>query len=101
MASEDQGTMKSSSGMTGTSHEAVDRAAAGAHQLVDKVAPAVDKVQSTLSGASEAVSSGMAGFEDARQRWMESCRTCVTQHPLTSIALAAALGYVLSCLRRR
>jgi ElaB/YqjD/DUF883 family membrane-anchored ribosome-binding protein len=73
---------------------AVDRAGRSAHQLAgrtaEKAAPAIDRLR--------------AGVEDlatVQERWIESSRTCVRDHPLVSLGLAVAAGMLLRRLMQR
>jgi len=69
----------------------VDRIASGAHQAVDKIAGAAGQAAETI---------GVKGdqLKHAQVRAMEQCRGYVRDHPVTSLGIAIAAGFVLSRL---
>jgi ElaB/YqjD/DUF883 family membrane-anchored ribosome-binding protein len=69
----------------------VDRIASGAHQAVDKIAGAAGHAADTL---------GVRGaqLKNAQVRAMEQCRGYVREHPVASLGIAAAAGFLLSRL---
>jgi ElaB/YqjD/DUF883 family membrane-anchored ribosome-binding protein len=71
----------------------VDRFASGTHRAVDKIADAAAQAVNTL---------GVKGEElkGAQVRVMDACRSSVREHPVTSLAIALAAGFVLSRLLR-
>jgi ElaB/YqjD/DUF883 family membrane-anchored ribosome-binding protein len=72
---------------------AVDRIAAGAHQAVDKMAGAATQAAETL---------GVKGkqLKNAQVRLIEDCAGYVRDHPVTSLGIAVAAGFLLSRLLR-
>lgn len=83
----------------------LDRAVQGAHSMVDRVAdkagPAVDRMRDGLTSAGAALQNGVEELTEMQKRWVESSRSCVREHPLTSVGIAIAAGLVLSRLLRR
>lgn len=71
----------------------VDRIATGAHQAVDRLASAATSAANHLNVSGEEL---MA----AKERWAQTCSTYVKDHPLTSLGIAVAAGFVLSRLIR-
>jgi ElaB/YqjD/DUF883 family membrane-anchored ribosome-binding protein len=71
----------------------VDRFASGTHRAVDKIADAAAQAVNTL---------GVKGEElkGAQVRVMDACRSSVREHPVASLAIALAAGFVLSRLMR-
>ena len=72
---------------------AVERLTAGAHQ-------AVEKLMSVASATAETVAQKSEQLMDAQERLVEDCRVYVRQKPVTSVAIAAAVGYLMSRLMR-
>jgi ElaB/YqjD/DUF883 family membrane-anchored ribosome-binding protein len=70
---------------------AVERLASGAHRAVDKVAGAATQVVNTLGVKGEQLK-GVEG------RVMDACRGSVREHPVASLGIALAAGFVLSRL---
>lgn len=68
--------------------DAAQRLMRGAHAAVDQAAdrlgPAIDRLGAEMQAASETM--------DA---WVEDGRACVRRHPLSSVAIALAVGMVL------
>jgi ElaB/YqjD/DUF883 family membrane-anchored ribosome-binding protein len=69
----------------------VDRIALGAHQAVDKIAGAAGQAADTLVVKGEQL-------KNAQVRAMEQCRGYVRDHPVASLGIAVAAGYLLSRL---
>jgi ElaB/YqjD/DUF883 family membrane-anchored ribosome-binding protein len=72
---------------------AVDRIASGAHQAVDKVASAAGQAAETLGVKGEQL-------KNAQVQAMEQARSYVRDHPVTSLGIAVAAGFLLSRLLR-
>ena len=72
-------------------HPAVERFTAGAHQAVEKLMGAASATAETVTHRSEQLM-------DAQERLVEDCRTYVRQKPVTALAIAAGVGYLLSHL---
>jgi ElaB/YqjD/DUF883 family membrane-anchored ribosome-binding protein len=100
-------------GVTGTAKDTVNQAREGAHNTIDKMADAAaPAVESMAAGAHRTVEA-MAGaasratqtvgrkaeqFLNAEAQLVESSRTYVRDNPITSLAIALGIGYVLSRL---
>ena len=71
----------------------VDRMASGAHQAVDKLASVAAQAAETL---------GVKGdqLKNVQAQAMEQCRGYVRAHPVTSLGIAVAAGFLLSRLLR-
>lgn len=72
---------------------AVDRITAGAHQ-------AVEKLMTVASATADTVSQKSAQLMDAQERLVEEARGYVRQKPVTALAIAASVGYLMSRLMR-
>ena len=84
LASWEQPGSDSASGSASSARHPVERAREGAHQLVDRVADrAIDR-----AGAIEAV----------QERWLTDLRDKVDRQPITTVAVAAAVGVLLGRL---
>lgn len=70
---------------------AVERVASGAHQVVDRVAGVATRAAETLGVKGEQLKS-------AEKKLMEGAREYVNQHPVASLGIAMAAGYLLSRL---
>jgi len=77
--------------LASSAHPAVDRLAAGAHGAVDRLAEMADTTAERLSKQAEQLKA-------ARARASASCGSYVRENPLTSLGIAAAVGFVLSRL---
>ena len=74
-----------------TAHDTVDRVAA-------KAAPAVERLVSGAHSASGAVQQRARDAGDLGHEWADSLRATVRDHPLASIAVALAVGVLVSSL---
>jgi ElaB/YqjD/DUF883 family membrane-anchored ribosome-binding protein len=70
---------------------AVDRMAINAHELVDKVSGLAGLAAETLGARGEQLNRG-------QQKALGSAREYLHQHPLASLGIAMATGYILSRL---
>lgn len=70
-----------------------DRLSEGAHRMVDDAASRVGAIADRYS---EKVDELMEMKED----WLEAARTYVREHPVASLGIAVAAGYLLSALMR-
>jgi ElaB/YqjD/DUF883 family membrane-anchored ribosome-binding protein len=77
--------------LASTAHPAVDRLASGAHGAVDRLAEMADSTSARLSKQADQLNA-------ARMRVSANCGTYVRENPLTSLGIAAAVGFVLSRL---
>lgn len=77
--------------LAGNAHPAVDRLAAGAHGAVDRLAEMADSTAARLSKQADQLNA-------ARLRASANCGAYVRENPLTSLGIAAAVGFVLSRL---
>ena len=75
--------------MSNAGRPAVDRMAASAHEVVDKVSSVANHAVDTL---------GVKGdqLDAAEKRLVAGTSRYVQEHPVTSIGIAIAAGYVLS-----
>jgi ElaB/YqjD/DUF883 family membrane-anchored ribosome-binding protein len=69
----------------------VDRFASGTHSAVDRIAGAAAQAVNTLGAKGEEL-------KDVQARVMDACRSSVREHPVASIGIALAAGFVLSRL---
>ena len=69
----------------------VDRIASGAHQAVDKIAGAAGQAAENLGVSGEQL-------KNAQMQAMEQCRVYVRDHPVASLGIAIAAGFLLSRL---
>lgn len=76
-----------------TAHETVNRAARGAHETVDRLADAAERTAQRMSEKGEQ-------FSETRDRVMAQTRSYVQSHPIATIGIAVAAGFLLSRLLR-
>lgn len=85
--------------------DAMERAVQNVHAIIDRVAetagPAIDRLLSGVNNATETLQSSADDFGEMQERWIESLRGTVRDHPLASIAVAVAAGVLLSRLTAR
>ncbi|HEX7030210.1 MAG TPA: DUF883 C-terminal domain-containing protein [Gammaproteobacteria bacterium] len=74
-------------------HETVDRAARGVHDTVDRFADAANRTMEHMNERGEK-------FSETRDRMMAETRSYVQAHPIASIGIAVAAGFLLSRLMR-
>jgi ElaB/YqjD/DUF883 family membrane-anchored ribosome-binding protein len=72
---------------------AADRVASGAHDAVDRIAGTAGHAAETLGVKGEQL-------KNAQVRAMAQCRGYVREHPVTSLGIAVATGFLLSRLVR-
>jgi ElaB/YqjD/DUF883 family membrane-anchored ribosome-binding protein len=70
---------------------AMEQIASGAHQAIERIASAATQAAETLGVTGEQV-------KNAQAQALEQCRGYVRDHPLASLGMALAAGYVLSRL---
>ncbi len=75
-------------------HPTTERVAGVAHQTVDRLAE-------RAAHAEERVRQGTGRVEDYGRETVDSISRYVHEHPLASLGIAAAAGFVLSSLLRR
>jgi ElaB/YqjD/DUF883 family membrane-anchored ribosome-binding protein len=82
----------------------VERAAGSAHDAIDKVAekaaPRVRHLQNRLSNAGQRLHGRGDELSARSSEWAESARCTVREQPLTALAIAAAVGWLLGRLSR-
>lgn len=74
-------------------HETVDRAARGVHDTVDRFADAANRTV-------ERMNEGSGKFNETRDRLMAETRSYVQTHPIATIGIAVAAGFLLSRIMR-
>ncbi|PIL44589.1 hypothetical protein CR105_13850 [Massilia eurypsychrophila] len=81
-------------------HKSIDKAANAAQPVVDRLATSahagVDKLTGALSGAGATMDEKSRQLTEAAQRLTDSGREYVRTSPMTSLAVAAGVGYLLS-----
>jgi ElaB/YqjD/DUF883 family membrane-anchored ribosome-binding protein len=70
---------------------AVENLAAGAHCVIDKIV-------TVTAQATEVIGAKGEQLHEIQQQLVEDCRTYVRAKPVTAVAIALALGYILSSL---
>ncbi len=80
--------------------DASTRASAAAGRLSARAHDAVDRVSSAVEGAAQRFGERGEEWMERQDEMMESVRSYVRERPLVSLAMAAALGFILSRLAR-
>jgi ElaB/YqjD/DUF883 family membrane-anchored ribosome-binding protein len=75
--------------MVQSAHEAVDR-------FAEKAAPALEKIRTTMGSATEKLPMSKDELSAMQEEWVSSLRDTVREHPIASLAVAAAAGIVIS-----
>ena len=94
------------SGVPGSvSDPAIERVARSAHSAVDRVAgtasSAVERVRSGVQGAVSTVSEKVHDLSSTREVWVDNARERVRDHPLATVGVALAAGFLLAHWLRR
>lgn len=76
-----------------TAHDTVDRAARGAHDTVDRVADVASRTMDSLGERS-------GQLNETKDRMLAQTRAYVQMHPVATIGIAVAAGFLLSRLLR-
>lgn len=78
----------------------LDNIVRGAHDTVDRVAakavPAVERLVGGTQSASDALKQRARDAGDVGHEWTESLRATVREHPLAALAVAVAVGVLVS-----
>jgi ElaB/YqjD/DUF883 family membrane-anchored ribosome-binding protein len=77
-------------------HSAVDRAAGTATSAVDTATSAVSRVRSGVDDVMSTMGDKMSRLSSSREQWVDNCREGVREHPLATVGVALAAGYVLA-----
>ena len=90
---------------TGSHQQALtDRMAQGAHHTIDRLAeataPHLQRLEETVAGAGEKLKNQAHQARVTGDEWAESLRTTVRSNPLTAVAIAMAIGALISRIRR-
>lgn len=75
-------------------HAGIDRLSAGAHRTLDRV-------ESTAADAADQFDAKREEWSEAAGEWVDATRGYVREHPVASLALALAAGYLLSRVTAR
>ena len=83
---------------------AIERMARSAHSAVDRVAgtagSAVERVRTGVQGTVGTVTERMHDLRSNGEVWVDSARERVREHPLATIGVALAAGYLLARILR-
>jgi ElaB/YqjD/DUF883 family membrane-anchored ribosome-binding protein len=78
----------------------LDNAVRGVHDTVDRVAakvtPAIDQLVGGAHHVTDAAHQRARQLNETGVQWTNSLRVTVREHPLTSVAVALAAGYLVS-----
>lgn len=86
-----QSSLQGNAGKGNGETNPVERAASGAHETVDKIADATHQ-------AADAISEKGAQLQDLQEEWLENVRMYINDHPVQSVGIALAGGFLLSRL---
>jgi len=90
-------------------HEAVDKATHATHQVADKIADkgdqlndlaheTIDKVTQVTNQTADKIVDKGDQLKLAEQRLMKECTAYIRENPITSVSIAAGVGFLLSRL---
>ena len=79
--------------LSSAARPAVDRLTTGAHEAVDRIAGAANTAAEQITATGEQI-------KNAHARLTEECRVYVRANPLGAVAVAFAIGFVLSRFAR-
>ncbi|HEX5125781.1 MAG TPA: hypothetical protein VFW00_03495 [Rhodocyclaceae bacterium] len=85
------GAHKAIDKVSGAARPAVDRMASGAHQAVDRIADVATQAAETLSAKSDQL-------KDVQAKLLGQTRSYVSAHPIATLGIAVAAGFLLSRL---
>lgn len=74
--------------------ETLDKVSDFAHETAEKVASAASHAAETLGETGEQL-------KNAEKQLMKNCRAYISDHPMTSVGIAATFGFLLSRLLSR
>jgi ElaB/YqjD/DUF883 family membrane-anchored ribosome-binding protein len=77
--------------------EATDRAASAARETVDRLA---DTAAETVERVSDSASQYASRFAETRERLLEDARDYIAAHPLRTLSIAAAAGFLIGRMMR-
>jgi ElaB/YqjD/DUF883 family membrane-anchored ribosome-binding protein len=78
----------------------IERVSQGAHHAVDRASAAASGVAERLGETVEQLSEKKDELLELPETWVEGARDYVREHPLASLGIALAAGYIFSMLMR-
>lgn len=87
-------------GMTKNMDRTIERASDRAHQAVDRAAGAASSVAERLGERVDALAERGEALRELPESWLEGTRDYVREHPVASLGIALAAGYLLSMILR-
>ena len=87
-------------GMTKNVDRTIERVSERAHQAVDRAAGAASSVAERIGERVDTLSEQGAALRELPENWMEGAREYVREHPVASLGIALAAGYLLSMMMR-
>jgi ElaB/YqjD/DUF883 family membrane-anchored ribosome-binding protein len=87
---------------TSTAHSTIDKVSDAVHPAVDRITAsahqAVDKMANAANTAAEAIGEKSEKMKEVKSRMMADACSYVQEHPLASVGMALAAGFLLSRL---
>lgn len=81
-----------------------DRVAQSAHRTIDRLAdsaaPHIDRMEGALAGATGQLKDKARHVREVGDEWADGLRTTVRRNPLSALAVAMAVGALISRIRR-
>jgi len=78
----------------------IERVSQSAHHAVDRATEAASSVAERLGEHAETLAEKRDELMELPENWMEGAREYVREHPLASLGIALATGYLLSMIMR-
>lgn len=78
----------------------IERASQGAHRAVDRAAEAASSVAGRFGDTVEQLAEKRDQLMELPENWIEGARDYVREHPVASVGIALAAGYLLHMITR-
>jgi ElaB/YqjD/DUF883 family membrane-anchored ribosome-binding protein len=88
------------SGMQKSLEKGIDSYSKSAHKAVDRASDAAAAVAERLGERVDALGAKGDELLELKDNWIEGARDYVREHPLQTLGIAVAAGYLLSMLMR-
>ena len=78
----------------------IERVGQSAHQAVDRATDAASSVAERLGEHAETLTEKRDELMELPETWVEGARDYVREHPIASLGIAVAAGYLISMIMR-
>lgn len=77
-----------------------DRATKAAHATAEKISDGIDEAKDTAGRVADNLGKKGEQIMESQEKMLNECSRWVRKNPMTAVAVAAGLGYVVSKLTR-